>query len=395
MANASARIRRTVFLALLPLVLALSACGDRSELPRKGFVMGVAIDEAGPGRIALTVQLFKPSQSVTGRGKTGKSYINIHTEDESVIEAVRDITIHLGRKAQWSHMRVILIGESLARKRPLLGLLDFFYRDHEPRLTSHVLIAKGKAADYLETAPFIENTVSQQYFLSEEESHRLAGKSPRIDLLELALQARSESETALLPYLFFKDKTNKTTPNVAGAAVLAEGRIGSTVTSSTLESILMLRNEFQSGIVEIPCGESDSSPGTLGQDAVEILRMKSRLKVGKDGDRPKLVFRTEAFVAASELSCGNVLTSEEDERFRARTERTLVRNMQQALEWMIGNRLDVLGAGNELSRRKPELWKSWKADWPRRFSLSDYEVRVKVVVLTTGTNVGKPVASGR
>ncbi|QMV42916.1 Ger(x)C family spore germination protein [Cohnella cholangitidis] len=391
------RIVAPAILLLSLVSLFLTACGDRAELPEKGFVMGIAMDDSGQDNIDLSVQIFKPSQSVTGKGKTGKAYINIHTKDQSVIEAIRDITIHLGRKAQWSHMRVILISEALARKVPLLRLLDFFYRDHEPRLTSHVLITRGKAFDYLNSSPYIENSISQQYFLGEKASHEFAGKTARINLLELALQARSQSAVALLPYLYKEKTENEKVPatNVAGSAVLVDGRIKEIIPASLTEGVQLLQSRYKSGILEVPCAGGSTGSRLLQEDAFEVLHTETSMKVRIDGDRPLLVFRNKSFVAASELICGKALMPQDDLIVQKRVRDTIVKNMTESIEWMLDKHIDLVGAGNIVYEKNPRLWKQWKADWPARFASSGYEMHAEVILVSTGTNIGKPVYSDR
>ena len=126
-----------MFLSLAALFL-LTGCWDRAELPEKGFVMGVAIDKQRSGKISLTTQIFKPSQGVSAiGGKAAKCSLPQCYDSEriDIPEPFEIFRINLGRKAQWSHTRLIIIGEKLARKQEINEILEFFYRDHEPRLT--------------------------------------------------------------------------------------------------------------------------------------------------------------------------------------------------------------------------------------------------------------------
>jgi spore germination protein KC len=353
--------------------------------------MGVAIDEYENGELNLTVQLFKPSQAVTGKGRTSKAFVNIQAHDQSLIEAVRDITIHLGRRAQWSHMRVILVSEALARKVPLLSLLDFFYRDHEPRLTSHVLVTKGRASDYLNTTPYIENSVSQQYFLSERESNELAGKTSTLSLLDLALQARSQTSVALIPYLYEQKFRNVTTPNVAGSAVFADGRVKDLIPATLMEGLLMLRGNYQSGVIEVPCEGMRVTDAPTQEDSFEVTKIHNTMKLKFNGDKPHLIFETKAYVAISELKCGQSLAIKDELKLKARVQKTIEQSMSDSMEWMLDKQVDLIGAGDVLFQKNPRLWKQWKPDWPLRFSRASYEVHANVTVLTSGTNIGKPI----
>jgi spore germination protein KC len=294
-------------------------------------------------------------------------------------------------------MRVILVSEELARKVPLLRLLDFFYRDHEPRLTSHVLITKGKAFDYLNSSPYIENSISQQYFLGEKASHELAGKTTKLNLLELALQARSPSAVALIPYLYKEKNGNEKvpTPNVAGSAVLVDGRIKEIIPASLIEGILLLQDRYQSGVIEVPCPGSLPVGHLLQEDAFEVMKTETSMKVRIVGDRPHLVFRSRTFVAASELICGKALMPKDDLIAQERIKDTMIKMMTGSMEWMLDKHIDLVGAGNIVYEKNPRLWKQWKADWPMRFANSSYEIHAEVTLVSTGTNIGKPIYSDR
>ncbi|MFC3798880.1 Ger(x)C family spore germination protein [Cohnella sp. GCM10012308] len=371
--------------------LPLTGCGDRAELPQKGFVMGLALDEAPEGGIGLTVQIFKPSQNVIGRGKPSKSYINIQSDDESVIEAVRDITIHLGRKAQWSHMRIVLVSESLARKHSVTRLLDFLYRDHEPRLTTHMVITKGEASHYMDTPPYIENSISQQYFLSEQSSHQMTGKSVSTNLLQLALQSRSPSAVAMIPYLYERESLHESAPTVAGAAVLVDGRMKEVIPSKLLEGVQLLDNGYKSGIVEVPCSADPTAEALMKEDSLEVLSAKTSMNVRPAGDHLHLTFRVKATTAVSELVCGQMLTIKEERELRLRIQKSMEQMMSGGMDWLLQKQLDVVGAGNRLFERHTKLWRQWKKEWPQQFARSTYEVHAEVNILTSGTNVGKPV----
>lgn len=385
-----ATLVRLILLASM-LGLPLAGCGDRAEIPQKGFVMGLALDEVPGEAIGLTVQIFKPSQNIVGRGKPEKASINIKTDDESVIEAVRDITIHLGRKAQWSHMRIILVSEALARKQSILRLLDFLYRDHEPRLTTHLIVTKGEAAAYMETAPYIENSVSQQYFLSEKFSHTMTGKSVSANLLQLALQSRSPSAVAMLPYLYERDSQGESAPTVAGAAILVDGRLREVIPAGLLEGVLMLDDGYQNGIVEVPCSADPSYQRAQREDSVEVLSTKTEMQVRPAGDHLHLIFRLKAVTALSELVCGRTLAQEQEQALERRIEKAIAQTMSESMDWLLQKQLDVVGAGDRLFERHTELWRQWKPDWPRPFARSTYEVHAEATILTSGTNIGKSI----
>lgn len=149
------RIGRGIGIGLSVLALVcLTGCWDKMELTERAFIMGVAIDKGENDQVVLTVQMYRPTQMPGGqRSRQREAFFQVKVKGNTVLEAARDIPVKLGRKGQWSHCRVIIIGEDIAREKKVDKVLDFLYRDHEPRLNSAIFVAKGKAADYLEIEP--------------------------------------------------------------------------------------------------------------------------------------------------------------------------------------------------------------------------------------------------
>ncbi|MFC4808352.1 Ger(x)C family spore germination protein [Paenibacillus sp. GCM10023250] len=392
---------RIRFMALAALLLccgiAVSGCGDRAELPEKGFVMGVGIDDAGSGQVLVTFQIYKPSQTVASRGKSGTPYVNVRTKDTSVMEAIRDVTIHLGRKAQFSHTRVILLSERIARKIPVTQLLDIFYRDNEPRLTITLMITKGRASDYFDQRPFIENTVSQQYYLSERSEHLYSGKTIGTNLLELALQLRSESQVGAIPYLKLDERQTGSEPGVAGLAIVKNGLMTGRFDGQETEGLLMLMNRYTNGIIEIPCasggnagdgGSEDENGGVPLDEAAEMLQFDNHRTVAFGKDGVKVRYRIRATVANLELSCTTLGNERQEQAYEDKISAAIRQQMLSAMTRLRQEKADLLGIGNEIYRRDPQLWRKWKPDWAERFAKLDCEVEVETVIATHGTETG-------
>ncbi|KRF28116.1 Ger(x)C family spore germination protein [Paenibacillus sp. Soil787] len=375
----------------LSALFVLTGCWDRAELPEKGFVMGIAIDQAKGGKISLTTQVFKPTQgvgSIGGKSPT-VSFANITTIDSTLPRAIRDIPINLGRKTQWSHTRLIIIGEKLAREREIFSLLEIFFRDHEPRLTISIMIAEGRADKYLSMKPYIENTISQQLFQSEKASASNSAKTIDTNLLKMGKQMKSEVGNAMIPYLYLsKDKTTVT--NVAGVALLKAGKLTGTMEPAKVESLQMLLNTYKSGILDIPC----NNPSKQNQkvEAVEIVSLKSKWQPASLEKLPlKVRAKLNIQVALMELSCSKLETVDEEKKFAQKVAATIKQRITETTNWLKKNKFDALGLGNKVYKKNPQLWKQWKPKWDDRFAESEFDIEVDVKVINSGTTVGKPI----
>lgn len=386
-------MKRQIWILSLSLssLFVLTGCWDRAELPEKGFVMGVALDKASAGKISLTTQVFRPTQGVGMiSGRPGNvAYANITTIDATLPRAIRDIPINLGRKTQWSHNRLIIIGEELAREQEIFSLLEFFYRDHEPRLTVSIMIAEGRADKYLSMKPIIENTISQQLFISEKASASNSAKTVDMDLLKLGLQMKSQVGNAMVPYLYLSKDGQKVT-NIAGTAMLKKGKLVGKVDPYHVEILQMLMNKYQSGMIDIPC--QNSSTQNQKVEALEILSLKSKLQpsIMKD-DSLKVHIKASAEVAVMELSCSKLETVEDERKFAKKAEETIKQRIAETTSWLKKNKFDAIGLGNKIYQKNPRLWKEWKPKWDDRFANAEYDISVNVRVINSGASIGKPV----
>ncbi|MBB3109822.1 spore germination protein KC [Paenibacillus phyllosphaerae] len=383
----SARI--TALALVFAAFLLMTGCGDQAELTERAFVVGAALDATDDGKLLLTLQVYKPSQSVAAKGKNGKPYVNVKTSGRTVIEAIRDITIHLGRKAQFSHMRAILVSDKLARQGNLDKILDVFYRDNEPRLTCSVIITRGEAGRYLDVAPLIESTISQQYYLTERTTTRFSGKSVHMSLLKLAIQLRKAAGTATLPYLNFSTGDQTTTkPSMAGVAIIQGGKMVDKMLGFDSEGLLLLKNAYRGGMIEVACPSGD------GQESVEILDVDTSKKISVTDENVNVEYRMRVDVAAMELTCSSIMGSSDEKALGESIAKQVESHAMSAFTHLQRSKSDAVDIGNTIYKYHPSVWRRLKADWPERFAQADVRFNVEVVFVSHGTSGGKPFLSG-
>lgn len=382
-------MNRRIWLILnISILFVLTGCWDRAELPEKGFVMGVALDLTENGKIALNTQVYRPSQGVSiGAKEAETAYMNVTTQNSTVSRAIRDIPINLGRKTQWSHIRLIIIGEKLARERKLGDILEFFYRDHEPRLTVSVMIGKGRADQYLKLKPLIENTTSQQLFQSGKSASTNTGKTIYTDLLKMGLQLKSQVGNALIPYVYFTNDP-PTVTNVAGAAMFKKGKLIGRIEPRMLEGLQLMTNEYESGMLDIPC---PNAPPKTKVESVEVLEFQSKLKTIASEDSLKVRVKVNIEVSLIELACSKIMTVEDENKFAKKVEETIKGHLEDTAEWLKQKKFDAIGIGNKLYTDNPRLWKKLKKDWDDRFARAQFDIEVKVRVNNSGTVIPKPI----
>lgn len=371
------------------LLFCLTGCWSSRELTDFGFLMGVSIDQEDD-QIELNAQVYSPAETIGGAGAGGDKppYINIKTVNDSVFDAARDLILSLGRKAQWSHMRVILIGEQFAKEHDIGEVLDFFYRDHETRLSTLVIITKGKAADYFEHKPFIERTMSQQLRTIIETGLISSGKSNSSQLLDIAMQLNSKVKITMIPYVETNDKQK--TPYSSGVALINKGKMVDHLSSNDIKKINILTNKFKQGIIEFPCIDGESGKNAL-METLEVLSIKTKSTPEFHKNPPTIHMLTKVEAVIGELKCTSIPTDKELKKIESHIENKIKEELQVTIERFQEKKVDVFGIGNKLYQQDPALWKKWEKDWDDIFANTKFVIEVKANVTGTGLPLGEKV----
>lgn len=377
---------------LMVCVLLLPGCWDKAELTDRSFILGLAVDKADHGMVDLTMQIYKPIHSGGSEGKQGGSisFINVQTKGETMFDGIRDLILHTGRKGQWSHLRAIIVEDQLVQTYPIGEILDFFYRDHEARLSSSFFITHGKAAQYLEMKPLIEKTVSQQLLQITKYSNQHNYKTIDTSLLNLFLGLRSQTGISLVPYITKDgDKGEELVAN--GMAVLQKGKWQGIVSSQDSRMIHMLLNKYKGGIIRVPC-ETQSASSDASDNSLEVLSFHSKLKPHIDGEAVKLQVFVQFSGAMGEMTCTKLKTPEDEKKFAETAARTVEQSLRETLNRMKQKKLDLIGLGDRIYRKNPALWKRWKKNWGERFAETQFDIKVKVEIKNSGTAIPKPLS---
>ncbi|MGA4720648.1 Ger(x)C family spore germination protein [Fictibacillus nanhaiensis] len=364
-------------------LLFLSGCWDHAELTEYVFVQSLAIDQKKDGRIKLTTQFYKPAPKIASAGGGGESYFNLETEAKSVFDAIRDVTIHLGRKANWGHVRFIVISEKAARKQYLGSVLDFFFRDHEPRLLTGVAITEGSAADYLKEKPHVENTVSEQLNEVTKTGSKFSAKTYPANLFTIGKQLHSEVDTVYVPYLK-KEKEKENSIFVDGLSLFQDGKLKTVISNKETKSLMLALNDFQFGIISITCR------GSKLQESFEITEShtNSSLEIKKGIVHYSLQPKLQASIG--ELECSTIETKHQLKVLHKKLEKQVNHNLMALLKQSQKRNIDIIGLGNHIYRSNPKEWQRMKKEKVPYYKDAVFHVKSEVNILNTGTDISKP-----
>ncbi|OMF32755.1 Ger(x)C family spore germination protein [Paenibacillus sp. FSL H8-0259] len=228
--------RKTLHLILcLPLLSALlSGCWDDRELNELGVTSGSAYDWDN-NEWKATYQVINPSSGSSGMGGSGGGstssppFVTFTVKGRTIMEAIERTNLTSTREMFFSHSRITVIGESLA-KHGINQLIDMFLRKQDARETVFVFISKGEAGDILDQLMQLTKNQGAGIQLMIEQESRLLSFYPGTRLFELAMALSSESGSAVLPEILLTgpdimDETSETGRTDLPSR-LALGRLG-------------------------------------------------------------------------------------------------------------------------------------------------------------------------
>lgn len=382
------KVNLFLFGILLILVLPIAACWDRMEIEERGFVLGMGLDlirEGGDRWYEVTSQIAVPSQGMGGQagggggggGEMAPSW-NVTTRSRDSLTAAlgQDIT-RADKTPSFTHMRVLVIGEEMARSG-LNQVMDFFMRTRDIRLRVKVLLAEGKAKKVLDVKPRI-STINALYLnrLTENNKQNFA-MATQMDLGKLMRSIHED-----VPFILPRVKAGQDDVEISGAGLFKKSRMVGWIDKPTVEGIQWVTNQVFGGQLVARTFQVAQIKPTF-----QITGAKS--KVHPRYDQGLITFHVDIKVEGiltEKGTSGHVFNS----RYLAQVEQLLAEEIEHTVKNSVTvmqqqYSADVFGFGTHLERRYPGLWREIGDRWEDVFPTVDVLVHARVQIRRVGTS---------
>lgn len=390
---------RVCFCSLLTLLL-LSGCWDSVEVNDIALELAWGIDDAENNKIKISAQAIIPAKISDGKNhgsnggngaSGGKPFFVASSDGLNTLDAVQWMQTKLSRQIFRGHRRVIVIGESMAR-RGIKDVFDTYSRDPNLKLRTDIFIVKDDTAKrFLEKSYPLEN-IPGVGVLGE---YAQAGTLRELVLLNFLLAATSEGASPALPAVAIgmepssqgeddgqeQSKSDSEGFRIVGTALLnkelklvgflnmEEGRSLRWVTGSLTKLTL-----------------SESIPQEDGNVSMDIMKLGSKIQPSYQGGRLKFVVTLTGQGAIRENNTNLDLTQT---KYVSLLQKSLNRRVEERVLQMITKvqkeyGTDVFGFSDTIQKKKPGLWKSIRNDWEEEFKEADVSVKAKLTVRRIG-----------
>ncbi|SMF80570.1 spore germination protein KC [Paenibacillus uliginis N3/975] len=382
-------MKRYVLSLFLFLILTsfLTGCWNRRELNELAIAVGMGLDKVGE-QYRVSVQVVNPKEVASSKGQGLSPAILYTMEGDTILEAVRRMSTLSARKIYFSHLRMLLIGESLAREG-MAESLDLLLRDQEIRSDFYLVVTQNSSAEeVLKVMTPLESVPANKLFTTLETSEKYWSPSLTETLDETIKALIEEGRHPVLSGLRIvgDSEVGTSKKNVENIDIPTELK-ESGLAAFKQDKLIGWLNEEESkgynyirGNVKSTAGHVDCLGG--GKVTTEVVRTKSEIKgrVVQGQPQVNVTLQAEQNIAAVECRNLELIKTETIRRIEKEAEAEIISLMESAIKKAqnsIG--ADIFGFGEAIRRADPKAWKKMKEDWDERY-FSDLPVHIKVKV---------------
>ena len=278
----------TIILLAVLMPLGMTGCWNNRPINTLGIVTGLGVDLGDAGGYDVTVQVVLPSK-IGSAGQSGSqpsagssATIQVTANGPTVFEAVRNLIPMLSKKAYFSHIQLLVIGESAARAG-LENIWDFFERDNEISRTMRIIVAKDATAkSVLEKQPHT-NQIGAAEITETLESSSASGRNVRIEAFEVSELLSQPLTGIVLGAIQPGSGDSLENDKVEGAAVVKQGKLLGFLDNDETRGYLFAQNRISSTILSI------ANPAQSGRKvALEVIRSSGTITAEMKNGKPVL-----------------------------------------------------------------------------------------------------------
>ena len=230
-----------LILCILSILLTcLCGCYDAHSIENLAYATAIGLDVSEDNILSLTLQFSIPSSSSDSGSSQSSKADSITVQCTSINSGISLINNHISNEVNLSHCKVIVISEELA-EQGLADYVDTLANNIEIRPDCSVVISRGSAKHFIESAPpSVENLIVRYYQVALN-STEYTGYTPSITLTDFISYIKNSF--------------------IQGHAILGGVNTGNNSTSEN-GTYSGLDSDYKAG--ETPISSSDSTVETFG-----------------------------------------------------------------------------------------------------------------------------------
>lgn len=381
------KIKKLLILFIILPIVFFTGCWNSREINTLAITVCTGIDKTKDGYM-LTQQIINP-KAIASKKSTDETPVIIYSDTgKDLFEIKRKLTTECPRKIYNSHLRIVVLGETLA-KDGIKNIIDFFARGEEYRTDFYFVIAKGTTAnEVLKILTPLENIPGIEMFNMLKTSEKVWAPTRGIRIIELVNSIIADGKNPVVSGIEITKGSSKAEATDALKVTNGPNRLKYTSLGAFKKDKLTgWLNESESKGYNYITGNVKSSVGYAyyeGKDKItaEVMSAKSTMKAVLVNGKPVINVKIDIkqnigaiegdFDVSKEENKG-ILSEIGEKKIKLMCEDS-VNKAQKELK------TDIFGFGEVIHRTYPKLWEKLKDNWNDEFS--DLKVNIEVKVKT-------------
>ncbi len=373
-----------VLLEATAILFLFSGCWNYKEIEKNTIVAGVAID---PGTGGYKYHVTYEVLSLTGgKDQTIKSAL-LESDGNSIFDAVRQTVAMADKKLYFSDCKIVIVSKEIA-KEGIEPLLDFFLRDHEPRISLLFAVSdENTAAEILNIQLKTGEPVSYKISSMMEQSKDVLGHVLPYPLYQIYNVFTSKNQELTLPDIRIVKVFENEEPKLGTNVIFRQDKMIGIMPEDECLYYLMLKNKLKSGIL------LTGIPPSQKNIALEIMKCSTKMESVVSGSHVtmKIQINIDANLAEENSQKENYTVGNGE--FKD-IEKAASKMVQEQTESVIGDiqknyGTDIFGFGSEIHQDRYDDWMRMESNWDKIFPTVKCEVSADVKLLNSSTALVK------
>lgn len=378
--------------------MVLSGCWDHREIAEITVVVGMAVDKDDDDKFILTVEGINAKELSDKTASGFAPSIVFSLKGDTLAELSQKMNIGIAKHLIFSHMKVLVIGESVL-KEGILDFIDFLERNREIRDDFNIVTARNvKAADVLKVTYLVQKSSSLKLHTQLNSFVESWGGDPDIRLNDFIQAYTSAGRRGVMAALTIEgdpqkggsvDNMKKGAPDamvvVDSLAILKKDKLQDFLPLKDARNYLWIINKLDKTVETVGC----SKDKFLGVRIFNTVT-KSKARLVKGRAMINLKVRAEAYLDSSQ--CRDDLTQINTfKKFGKLTEKQIKKNLEATIKLLQQEyESDIFGFGEILYRQDYNNFKRIEKQWDEYFKDAIVNVDVNVKIRRSGVRTKSP-----
>ncbi|MGG1636265.1 Ger(x)C family spore germination protein [Paenibacillus sp. FSL K6-3182] len=385
--------RKRCLLCLIVISLIfVTGCWKGRELNELAIAVALGIDKVG-NQYKVSVQVVEPTEVAGKKGGDKTPVTTYQITANTIFEAVRKMTTINPRKIYPSHLRIVVLGESLA-KEGIGQALDLLSRDEEIRTDFFIVVSKHTTAENtLKVLTKLETIPAVSLFSTLQTSEKQWAPTTTVTLDQLITTLVSEGRDPVLTGLVIlgdeqigQEKRNMekvltpTTLQYSGLAVFKKDKLVGWLNETESKAYNYISDEIKSTVGYVTCPQG-------GKITFEVIRSKTKVKGSVKDGQPQIDIEIRIEINIGEVQCSIDLLETKNIAEVERLANSKVEGFIDATVKKVQKKykVDIFGFGDVIHRSNPKEWRKLKKNWDHTFETMPVNVKVNHKIRHLGT----------